>query len=310
MTILSVTERKSSVISLRQRVLDELQRRNYSPATTRGYILAIKQFADYFGKSPEVLGADEIRQFETYLLRDKKLAPGTVEGRMSALRFLYKKTLKRRDITYDDLIFPKTPQKLPVVLSPEEVTRLIEAAPNLMHRTILMVLYATGVRRTEASLLKVTDLDSERMVIHVRQGKGSRDRDVPMTPKLLEALRDYWRWKRPKVYLFPSTEGHRGVEQPISDHTIWSICSEAAKRAGLQKRIGAHTLRHSFATTLMESGTDLRTIQLLLGHSHLEHTTRYLHLSQRHLQAVPNPLDQITIDGQSFSRKRPDSYHE
>ena len=191
--------------SLRQRVLDELQRRNYSPATTRGYILAIKQFADYFGKSPEQLGGDEIRQFETYLLRDKKLAPGTVEGRMSALRFLYKKTLKRRDIAYDDLIFPKTPLKLPVVLSPEEVSRMIEAAPNLMHRTILMVLYATGIRRTEASLLKVGDVDSERMVIHVRQGKGSRDRDVPMTTKLLEALREYWRWKRPQDYLFPST---------------------------------------------------------------------------------------------------------
>jgi len=229
---------------------------------------------------------------------------------MSALRFLYKKTLKRRDIAYDDLIFPKTPRKLPVVLSPEEVTRMIEAAPNLMHRTILMVLYATGIRRTEASLLKVADVDSERMVIHVRLGKGFRDRDVPMTAKLLEALREYWRWKRPKVYLFPSTEGHRGVEQPISDHTIWYICSEAAKRAGINKRIGAHTLRHSFATTLMESGTDLRTIQLLLSHSHLEHTTRYLHLSQRHLHAAPNPLDQITTDSQNFSRKRPGSYRE
>jgi integrase/recombinase XerD len=161
---------------------------------------------------------------------------------MSALRFLYRKTLKRRDIAYDDLIFPKVPRKLPVVLSPEEVTRMIEAAPNLMHRTMLIVLYATGIRRTEASLLKVTDVDSERMVIHVRQGKGSRDRDMPMTPKLLEALREYWRWKRPKAYLFPSTEGYRGVEQPISDHTIWYICSEAAKRAGIKKRIGAHTL--------------------------------------------------------------------
>jgi site-specific recombinase XerD len=296
------------VTSLRQRVLDELQRRNYSPATTRGYILAIQQFADYFGKSPERLGGDEIRQFETYLLRDKKLAPGTVEGRMSALRFLYKKTLRRRDIAYDDLIFPKTPRKLPVVLSPEEVSRMIEAAPNLVHRTILMVLYATGIRRTEASLLKVSDVDSQRMVIHVRQGKGSRDRDVPMTTKLLEALREYWRWKRPKEYLFPSTEGHRGIEQPISDHTIWHICREAAKRAGINKRIGAHTLRHSFATTLMESGTDLRTIQLLMGHAHLEHTTLYLHMSQRHLHAAPNPLDQITVHSQRFSRKRPDDH--
>ena len=283
--------------SLRQRLLEELQRRNYSSATTRGYILAIQQFAEYFSKSPEQLGATEIRRFQLYLLNQKKLAPGTVEGRMSALRFLYKKTLKRRDIVYDDLIFPKTPQKLPVVLSPEEVTRLIEAAPNRLHRTILMVLYGTGIRRTEASLLKVSDIDSERMVIHVHQGKGSRDRDVPMTVKLLEALREYWRWKRPKVYLFPSTSGHRGAEQPISDKTVWYAVKEAGKRAGLQKRIGPHTLRHSFATNLMEAGTDLRTIQLLMGHAHLEDTTVYLHLSQRHLHAAINPLDQITIRG-------------
>src|SRR5712691_1310939 len=223
-------------------MLEEHQRRNYSPATTRGYILAVKQFADYFHRSPEQLGGAEVRRFQLYLLKDQKLAPGTVEGRMSALRFLYKKTLKRRDIAYDDLIFPKVPRKLPVVLSPDEVARMIEATPSPLHRTILMVLYATGIRRTEASLLKVGDIDSERMVIHIRQGKGSRDRDVPMTPKLLEALRQYWRWKRPKVYLFPSTAGHRGVEQPISDHTIWYACSESAKRVGIQKAIGAHTL--------------------------------------------------------------------
>jgi site-specific recombinase XerD len=276
-------------------MLEELQRRNYSPATTRGYILAIKQFAEYFGKSPEQMGGEEIRRFQLHLLKEKKLAPGTVEGRMSALRFLYKKTLKRRDISYDDLIFPKTPRKLPAVLSPEEVARMIEAAPSLLHRTILMVLYGTGIRRTEASLLKVSDIDSERMVIHIHQGKGSRDRDAPMTPKLLEALREYWRWKRPKVYLFPSTSGHRGVEQPISDKTVWYAAKESASRAGINKRIGPHTLRHSFATHLMEAGTDLRTIQLLMGHAHLEHTTVYLHLSHRHLHAAANPLDQITI---------------
>jgi site-specific recombinase XerD len=227
---------------------------------------------------------------------------------MSALRFLYKKTLRRRDIAYDDLVFPKTPRKLPVVLSPDEITRMIEAAPNLMHRTILMVLYATGIRRTEASLLKVSDIDSERMVIHILQGKGSRDRDVPMTQKLLETLREYWRWKRPKVYLFPSTEGHRGEERPISDKTVWYACKEAAARAGIRKRIGPHTLRHSFATHLMEAGTDLRTIQLLMGHAHLEHTTLYLHLSHRHLHAAANPLDQITIRDHSASRKRPENY--
>jgi integrase/recombinase XerD len=294
------------VTPLRQRMLEELQRRNYSPATTRGYILAVKQFAEYFGKSPEQLGAEEIRRFQLYLLNDKKLAPGTVEIRISALRFLYKKTLKRRDLALDDLVFPKTPRKLPVVLSPEEVTRLIEAAANLMHRTILMVLYATGVRRTEASLLKVSDIDSPRMVIHIRQGKGSRDRDVPLTPKLLEALRQYWRWKRPKVYLFPSTAGHRGVEQPISDKTVWHACQTAAVRAGVKKRIGPHTLRHSFATHLLEAGTDLRTIQLLMGHERLEHTTVYLHLSQRHRHAALNPLDQIDINPYGEGRQSED----
>ena len=280
---------------LRKMMLEELQRRNYSASTMRGYILAVKQFAEYFHKSPDKLGAEEVRRYQLYLLKEKKLAPGTVEIRMSAIRFLYKKTLRRRDIDFDDLPFPKTPAKLPTVLDPDEVTRLIETAPNLLYRTILMLLYGTGIRRTEASLLKVSDIDSKRMVIHIRQGKGSRDRDVPLTPKLLEALREYYRWKRPKTYLFPGSPGQRGVEEPISDKTIWNACRAAALRAGLNKRIGPHTLRHSFATHLLEAGTDLRTIQLLLGHSHLRDTTMYLHLSQRHLHAAVNPLEQIDI---------------
>jgi integrase/recombinase XerD len=283
------------VTPLRRTMLEELQRRNYASETIRSYILSVKQFAEYFGKSPQKMGAEEIRRFQLYLLREKKLDPGTVEMRMSALRFLYKKVLKRRDLAYDDLIFPKTPRKLPVVLSQQEVKRLIEAAPNLLYRTVLMVLYSTGVRRTEASLLKVSDIDSERRVIHVRQGKGSRDRDVPLTPKLLEALRQYWRWKKPRVYLFPSTPGHRGLDGPISHRTIWYVCKIAAVKAGIKKRIGPHTLRHSFATHLLEAGADLRTIQLLLGHQELKDTIIYLHLSQRHLHAAVNPLEQIEI---------------
>jgi len=280
---------------LRQRILEDLQRRNYSPDTIRGYILAVKQFAEYFGRSPEQLGAEEIRCYQLYLLQEKKLALGTVKNRISALRFLYKKTLKRRDLAFDDLPFPKQPHKLPIVLSQEEVTQLIEAAPNRLYRTLLMLLYATGVRRTEASRLKVSDIDSQRRVIHIREGKGLRDRDVPLTPKLLEALREYWRWKKPRVYLFPSKMGDRNAEQPISDKTVWNVCRAAATRAGIQKKIGPHTLRHSFATHLLEAGADLRTIQLLMGHERLEHTTLYLHLSQRHLHAAVNPLDQLTI---------------
>ncbi len=288
---------------LRRRMLEELQRRNYAVETIRSYILSVKQFAEYFSRSPEKMGAEELRRFQLYLLKEKKLAPGTVEMRMSALRFLYKKVLKRRDLTYDDLIFPKTPRKLPVVLSQEEVRRLIEAAPNLMYRTMLMVLYSTGIRRTEASRLKVSDIDGERRVLHIRQGKGSRDRDVPLTPKLLEALREYWRWKKSTHYLFPSTPGRRGVEGPISDKVVWYACKIAGLKAGIQKRIGPHTLRHSFATHMLEGGADLRTIQLLLGHQELKDTIIYLHLSQRHLHAAINPLDQIEL--RAYGEKPP-----
>ena len=280
---------------LRQRMLNELQRRNYAPSTIRSYLGAVEQFAEYFHRSPELLSAAHLRRYQLYLLQEKKLEPATVEVRISALRFLYKRTLKRRGLAFDDLLFPKTPYKLPTVLSQDEVRRLIDAAANRMHRTILVLLYATGIRRTEASQLKVADIDSQRMVIHIRQGKGARDRDVPLPPKLLEELRSYWRWKKPRLYLFPSTPGQRGVEQPISDKTVWHACRSAAARAGLEKKIHPHTLRHSFATHLLEAGTDLRTIQLLMGHERLEHTTVYLHLSQRHLHAAVNPIEAIPL---------------
>jgi site-specific recombinase XerD len=276
-------------------MLDDLRRRNYSPDTIRGYIRAVQQFAEYFGRSPEQMGAEELRRYQLYLLHERKFALGTVENNISALRFLYRKTLKRHDLAFDDLPFPKQPRTLPTVLSQDEVTRLIEAAPNRMHRMLLMLLYATGMRRTEATLLKVSDIDSQRMVIHIRRGKGMRDRDVPLTPKLLEALRDYWRWKKPRVYLFPSKVSDPGVERPISDKTVWNVCRAAADRAGIDKKLGPHTLRHCFATHLLEAGADLRTIQLLMGHERLEDTTIYLHLSERHLHAAINPLDQLTI---------------
>jgi integrase/recombinase XerD len=291
---------------LRKRMLEELQRRNYTPETARCYILAVKQFALYFGKSPDLLGAEELRRFQLYLLTEKKLAPATVELRMSALRFLYKKTLKRRDIDFDDMPFPKKPRKLPVILSPNEVVLVINAAWNLMHRTILMVLYGTGMRRTEARLLKVEDIDRELMVIHIRNGKGSRDRDVPLTPKLREALREYYRWKRPRVYLFPSTQGHLGDDQPVSDKTIWNVCRMAAKRAGINKNIGPHSLRHSYATHLLDAGADLRTIQFLLGHARLEHTLIYLHLSKRRLHATVNPLEQLELQDTTTSSQEDD----
>jgi integrase/recombinase XerD len=299
------------VTALRKRMLEDLQRRNYNVDTIRGYILAVEQFAKHFDKSPELMGVEEIGQFQLYLLREKKLALGTIALRMGALRFLYKKTLKRRDLDFDDLPLLRTPKKLPVVLSPDEVTRLIEAAPSLFYRTVLMLLYATGLRRAEAADLKVSDIDSSLMLIHVRQGKGSRDRELPLTQKVLDALREYWRAAKikPRVYLFPSRKEPTAEERPISDKTVWHACHEAALRAGISKRIGPHTLRHSFATNMLEAGADLRTIQLLLGHRHLKDTAIYLHLSRRHLRAAANPLDQITLREFRSPSEPPESEH-
>jgi site-specific recombinase XerD len=160
---------------------------------------------------------------------------------------------------------------------------------------MLMMLYATGLRRAELCHLKVSDLDSERMVIHVRQGKGGRDRDVLLTPKLLETLREYWRWMKPQTYLFPGTVNNWRADVPITEKIVWTAVVEAAKHAGIAKRVSPHTLRHSFATHMLEAGADLRTIQVLLGHAKLAHTTVYLHLSRRHLQAVPSPLEAIDV---------------
>jgi integrase/recombinase XerD len=279
---------------LRRMMLEELQRRNYSGETTRQYLLAVTQFAKHFGKPPDQLGPDELRTYQAYLLRERKLAVGTVVARVAALRFFYLRVLKRHQFR-EDLPYPKDRRRLPTVLSLEEVTRLINAAGNLQQRALLMTLYGTGMRRTEVSLLKVRDVDSQRMMIRVERGKGGAGRDIPLSPALLETLREYWRWKKPRLYLFPSIERKRGTDRPISDHTIWYACAEAARHAGLTKRVSPHCLRHSFATHLLEAGTDLRTIQILLGHGDLETTAKYLHLSQRHLRAVANPLESLQL---------------
>jgi site-specific recombinase XerD len=276
-------------------MLEELQRRNYSSETTRAYLFAVKDFAGYFGKRPDKLGQEHLRQYQLHLLNDRKLAVETIVGRISALRFFFVKVLRRpyREI---DLVYPKRPERLPVILSEEEVARLIESAITSYHRVILMTLYGTGLRREELCRLKVTDIDSQRMVVHVRQGKGNKDRDVTLSPRLLEVLRAYWKWRKPKTYLFPSLYRKR-PEQPIDSKTVWHAVREAARRAGIKKKVSPHLLRHSWATHLLERGTDLKAIQVLLGHVDLESTTIYLHLSQRHLQGVNNPIDALPISG-------------
>ena len=284
-------------------MLEELQRRNYSQATIRYYLSTVADFARYFRKPPDQLGPDELRTYQVYLLKERKLSAGTVVARVAALRFFFIRTLKKHGYS-DDLPYPKNRRRLPRILSLGEVSRLIDAAGNLMQRALLMTLYGTGMRRTEVSLLKVHDIDSQRMMIHVERGKGGGSRDIPLSTVLLETLREYWRWKKPRTYLFPSSEGQRGKDQPISDKSVWYACKEAARHAGITKHVTPHLLRHSFATHLLEGGTDLRTIQTILGHGDLETTAKYLHLSERHLRAVVNPLDSLILSSvQETSRE-------
>jgi integrase/recombinase XerD len=242
------------------------------------------------------------------LLVERKLAVASVVARVAALRFFFVRTLRRREFR-EELPYPKSHRRLPTVLSLEEVARLIDAAGNLMQRALLMTLYGTGMRRTEVSMLKVRDIDSRRMMIRVERGKGGDSRDLPLSPALLETLREYWRWKKPRIYLFPSSMGQRDQDRPISDKTVWYACKEAARYARITKHVTPHTLRHSWATHLLEAGTDLRTIQVLLGHGDLETTAKYLHLSQKHLQAVCNPLESLQLSsvsqaGRSYHRKK------
>jgi integrase/recombinase XerD len=292
------------VTRLRKMMLEELERRNYSEGTTRRYLRFVERFAQHFGKSPDKLGPDHLRTYQAYLLKVRKLDPGTVENHVSALRFLFIRTLGRHEFR-QFLPYPKVRKKLPRILSRQEVGRLIDASSDLFERALLMVLYGMGMRRSEVARLKIADIDSQRMVIHVVNGKGGKDRDLPLSPKLLETLRAYWLWLQPQTYLFPSRM-HRDSEQPITDKTVWRACSEAARRAGIRKTVTPHLVRHSWATHLLEAGTDLRTIQLLLGHEDLEVTARYLHLSEHHLHQVANPIEELNLSNLDQSRR---SYH-
>jgi site-specific recombinase XerD len=286
-------------------MLEELQRRNYSHRTAKTYVRIVREFAEHFHQPPDKLGPEQIRQYQAHLFQAKKLAPATVSQYVSALRFLFVKTLRRHFLA-EYIPFPKSRKRLPTVLSPEEVTRLIDAACNLYHRTLLMTLYSTAVRRAELCRLTVQDIDSQRMMIRINQGKGGRDREVPLSPKLLQTLRVYFRWMRPTTFLFPGTVKGVRADVPITPNVVWLACRQAAQRAGITKRLSPHSLRHSCASHLLEAGADLRTIQVLLGHSRLEHTLIYLHLSRKHLQAIPNPLDALqvsSLDGVQRSRR-------
>ena len=235
---------------LRKMMLEELQRRNYSETTVTTYVKVVAAFAKYFDRPPDQLGPEEIRTYQVYLINEKKLSAKTVRLHTAALRFFFCKTLKRA-YPLEEVPYPKAPRRLPTILTQDEVIRLIDSASNLFHRAMLMTVYSTGMRRIEMCRLKVEDVDSERMVIHIREGKGRRDRDVPLSPKLLETLREYWRWMKPKTYLFPGTVNGSRADKPITPKMLWEACREAAQRAGITKAVRPHLLRHSFATHLV-----------------------------------------------------------
>ena len=284
---------------LRKMMLDELQRRNYAETTIRHYIQTVEDFARHFNRPPDRLGPRHIRDVQSELFQKRKLSPNSVVRHLAALRFFYIKTLKRA-WSIAETPYPKWVFHLPTVLSQEEVAQLIDAARTPYHRTLLMTLYATGVRRAELTHLKASDIDSKRMVIRIQGGKGRKDRDVMLSPKLLEELRAHGHRlrRRPITWLFPGNRHHSG-DQPIDTKTVWNACKKAAKRAGIRQDVHPYTLRHSFATHLLEAGADLRTIQILLGHRDLEETTIYLHLSQRHLNATASPLDSLKLKDRS-----------
>jgi integrase/recombinase XerD len=284
---------------LRKMMLEELQRRNYSQLTTSCYIRTVEDFARRFNCSPDRLGTRHIREYQAELFQKRKLSPATVAIRLAALRFFYTKTLHRAWSTAETP-YPKKAHHLPTILSQEEVGRLIDAASNPFHRTLLMTLYGTGVRCAELVHLKVSDVDSQRMIINVRGGKGRQDRDVMLSPKLLDELRKHWRRlsRKPSVWLFLGNCRHT-ADHPISNKTPRHACRQAARRAGLKKAVHPHTLRHCFATHLLDNGADLRTIQILLGHQDLKETTIYLHLSERRLKATASPLDSLQLKSDS-----------
>ena len=284
---------------LRKMMLEELERRNYAQTTTQLYIQTIEDFARYFRRAPDQLGPEHIREYQAYLFRERKLGARTVAQRLAALRFFFIQTIKK-PWSVADTPYPKKVRKLPTILSQEEVARLIDSAHTPFHRIVLITLYATGARRAELARLKISDIDSQRMVLHIQGGKGRQDRDVMLSPKLLEALREYWRGlrRKPSQWLFPGGCSHT-ANRPITPKAVYYACCCAARRAGLQNRVHPHTLRHCFATHLLEAGADLRTIQLLLGHQDLKETTIYLHLSQRHLHATASPLDSLQLKGKS-----------
>ena len=274
---------------LRQRMIEDMRIRNLAPNTQRAYVEQVSRFARHFGKSPELLGPPDIRAYQLHLIQERQLSASSILVAVAAIRFLYKITLKL-DWSIEEVVPTcRKPQRLPVVLSRDEVLRFLGAVAMLKHRVILTVCYAAGLRISEAVRLTPAAIDSRRMVIRVDEGKGRKDRYVMLSPKLLDILRDYWRIARPKQWLFPGDL----PGQPISTCAVEIACRTARSQCDIGKPVTPHALRHAFAVHLLEAGADLRTIQLLLGHRSLNTTARYLRLATSKVCATASPLDAL-----------------
>ncbi len=274
---------------LRQRMLDEMRLRNLSHNTIACYLNAVAKFAKHFGRSPDFLGPEDTRRYFLHLVDQKKIAWATYNQSLCALRFLYNEVLKRPDVIAG-IKYPKTPKELPVILSRDEISLILKRTIRLRSRAIIATLYSAGLRASELCYLKVSDIDSDRMLIHVEQGKGQKDRYVILSKQLLILLRKYWQAAQPKQWLFPGSIPNK----PVHRETVTRICREAARDAGITKRVSAHTFRHSFATHLLEDCVDLRTIQTLLGHRNLKTTAIYTFVSPERIRSVKSPLDSLT----------------
>ena len=268
-------------------LIEDMQVRNLSPHTQSTYVLQVSLFARYFGKPPDQLGPEEIRSYQVYLTNEKKLATGSILIAVAALRFLYKISLHQDWILPDIIPAPKKPQKLPVVLSPEEVRHFLSCVASPKHRTILTTCYAAGLRVSEAVRLRPPEIDSQRMVIRVDQGKGQKDRYVMLSPRLLEILREWWRLEKPKGWLFPGQIPGRHITR----FAVEQACQQALQSSHIPKPITPHSMRHAFAVHLLESGTDVRRIQLLLGHRSLATTARYLRIATSKVCSTTSPFD-------------------
>jgi integrase/recombinase XerD len=274
---------------LRRRMIEDMTVRNFAADTQRNYVRAVKTLTIFLGRSPDTATAEDLRLFQLDLTKKRVGAP-TINGTISALRFFFTVTLGRTDIV-KHLTFVPEPRKIPIVLSPEEVVRFLEAAPGVKYKAAFSVAYGAGLRVSEVATLKVSDIDSERMLLRIEQGKGRKDRYAMLSPVLLELLRDWWRIAHPKAWLFPGQD----PLQPISTRQLNRACHAAAHMAAITKRVSPHTLRHSFATHLLEQNTDIRVIQVLLGHAKVDTTALYTRIATNTIRAVMSPLERLNL---------------